>query len=67
MLNGWRTNLAVIVGGIGGIVGLYFHYKDPHHPLALDPNVAMPLIVAALGLLGIGGKLDRVNEEMKKQ
>lgn len=54
-LEGWRTLLAVVVMVALGVWEIYRGHSD----------AGVGWIVAALGLLGVGGKLDRVHSAIQ--
>lgn len=65
-LEGWKTYLAGAMSILAGVVGLYFHIKQPDSPMALQPEAAWAMISGGLAVIGIGHKLDKNTAAVKE-
>lgn len=65
-IDGWKTYLAGAMAIMAGIVGLYYHFKQPDSPLALQPEIAFQMIAGGLGIIGLGHKLDKNTAAVKE-
>lgn len=63
----WKTKLAGILGAVYGVIGIVAHFVfDPDPTWALGVNEGLALILAGFGVFGLGAKVQKLIDVVKK-
>lgn len=64
---GWKTKTAGILTGVYALVGLGLYFISGHDVVgALPPAQAIPLLLGGFGLVGLGDKVQKLIDAIKK-
>lgn len=63
----WKTKTGGILGAVYGLIGLTGHFLfEPDPSWALSFNVAVPLILGGFAVFGLGAKVQKLIDALKK-